>query len=214
MSKNPGPKRRPAVREPSADQLGLFAAPLEPPGQLPDGFRYQPDFLSPAEERALIERFAGLPFREFEFHGFLGKRRVVSFGWQYDFSQQALRRADDMPDFLLGVRERAAQFAGLKPADLQHVLLTEYPPAAAIGWHKDRPVFGDVVGISLGSPCVFRFRRKAGRGWERASLITEPLSAYLLRGPSRTEWEHSIPPVDGLRYSITFRNVKEQRPRS
>ena len=87
--------------------------------------------------------------------------------------------------------------------------MTEYRPGAAIGWHKDRSVFGDVVGISLLAPCTFRFRRKKEAGWDRANLTVEPRSIYLLRGPSRSEWEHSIPAVDALRYSLTFRNVLE-----
>jgi alkylated DNA repair dioxygenase AlkB len=115
-----------------------------------------------------------------------------------------------MPAFLLPLRDKAAAFAGLAGAALQHVLITEYGPGAAIGWHKDKAVFGEVVGISLLSPCNFRFRRKAGTKWERASLIAESRSAYLLRGASRTDWEHSIPAVEQLRYSITFRNLRSQ----
>ena len=107
------------------DQLSLFEA-KDP---LPQGFRYQPDFLSAAEERALAGLLAGLPFKEFEFQGFLGKRRVVSFGWQYVFDGSGLRKADDMPEFLLPLREKAAAFAGIQPEQLQHVLLTEYRPA-------------------------------------------------------------------------------------
>jgi alkylated DNA repair dioxygenase AlkB len=175
---------------------------------LPEGFRYWPDFLSADEERNLVERFATLPFKEFEFRGYRGNRRVLSFGWQYDFNQMELQRTDDMPAFLLPLRERAARFANLEASDLQHVLLTEYAPGAGIGWHKDKPMFAEVVGISLGSPCAFRFRRKSGRTWERASVVAEPRSAYLLQGPSRTEWEHSIPALDRLRYSITFRNFR------
>ena len=90
------------------------------------------------------------------------------------------------------------------------VLITEYGPGAGIGWHKDRCIFGDLLGISLLSSCTFRLRRKAGNSWERRKLIAEPQSAYLLRGPSRTEWEHSIPAAMKLRYSITFRNVLER----
>jgi alkylated DNA repair dioxygenase AlkB len=175
---------------------------------LPEGFRYQPDFLTAAEEHDLVERFADLPFKEFEFRGYRGNRRVLSFGWQYDFNRMELLRTEDMPAFLLSLRERAARFAGLEASDFQHVLQTEYAAGAGIGWHKDKPMFAEVVGISLRSPCVFRFRRKAGAKWERASVVTEPRSAYLLQGPSRTEWEHSIPAVDSLRYSITFRNFK------
>jgi alkylated DNA repair dioxygenase AlkB len=175
---------------------------------LPEGFRYRPDFLTAAEEHDLVERFADLPFKDFEFRGYRGNRRVLSFGWQYDFNRMELLRTEDMPAFLLSLRERAARFAGLEASEFQHVLLTEYAAGAGIGWHRDKLMFAEVVGISLGSPCVFRFRRKAGSKWERASVVTEPRSAYLLQGPSRTEWEHSIPAVDSLRYSITFRNFK------
>jgi alkylated DNA repair dioxygenase AlkB len=186
-----------------AGQFNLFGSGP----QLPEGFLYEDDFLAPDEEQALARQLAELPFKEFEFQGFLGKRRVVSFGWQYVFDGSGLRKADDMPGFLLPLRERAAGFAGLNASDLQHVLLTEYSPGAAIGWHKDRSVFGETVGISLLSPCRFRFRRKSGGKWERSALTAEPRSAYLLRGPSRSEWEHSIPEVDALRYSITFRTL-------
>ena len=185
-------------------QLGLFGATEG----LPEGFRYQSELISGDEEEALVAELAQLPFKEFEFQGFLGKRRVVSYGWQYVFDGSGLRKADDMPEFLLPLRARAAVFAGIETEALQHVLLTEYQPGAAIGWHKDRSVFGETVGISLLSPCRFRFRRKEGSRWERASLVAEPRSFYLLAGAARSDWEHSIPAVDALRYSITFRNLK------
>jgi alkylated DNA repair dioxygenase AlkB len=177
---------------------------------LPAGFRYGANFLGVGEEQALLNQIGALPFKEFQFHGFLGKRRVVSFGWRYDFNGGGLSKTDDMPAFLLPVRQKAAAFAGVPPSDLQQVLVTEYRPGAAIGWHKDRSVFGDVVGISLLAPCAFRFRRKKEAGWDRVNTKVEPRSIDLLRGPSRSEWEHSIPAVDALRYSLTFRNVLER----
>ena len=186
-------------------QLNLFGAGPA----LPPGFRYQPDVVPPADEQALLERVRELPFRDFEFQGYVGKRRVVSYGWRYDFNERVLHRTEDMPSFLLSLRDRAAEFAGMPPGELQHVLVTEYSAGAGIGWHRDKAVFGEVVGISLLSPCLFRLRRKKGDTWERVSLTAEPRSAYLLSGPSRTEWEHSIPEVDALRYSITFRNLRE-----
>lgn len=185
-------------------QIDLF----EPQPLLPAGFKCQADLLSGVQESELVARLERLPFRNFEFQGFLGKRRVVSFGWKYDFNNRELLRTEDIPDFLLPLRDTAAGFAGLAPERLQQVLVTEYAPGAAIGWHKDKAVFGDVVGVSLLSLCVFRLRRKAGASWDRASIVLEPRSVYLLQGPARTEWEHSIPAVARLRYSVTFRNFK------
>ena len=177
----------------------------------PEGFQYNDAVLSLDQEQTLVEEFAYLSFREFEFRGFLGKRRTVSFGWRYDFNVRELQEAEEIPTFLLGLRETVAKFAGLPADRLQHALVTEYSPGAAIGWHKDRPEFKDVIGISLLAPCVFRLRRKMEQRWERASLVLPPRSAYLLRGPAWEDWQHSILPVDKLRYSVTFRSLRESK---
>lgn len=179
--------------------------------QMPVGFGYHPELIPAEHERELLAEFANLPFKPFAFHGFEGKRQVISYGWEYDFNEGEFREAETIPRFLLFAREAAAKFAALAPSDLQHALLLEYPPGAGIGWHKDKPQFGDVVGISLLSACRLRFRRRAGSRWERASMLAEPRSAYLLRGPSRTEWEHSIPAVEARRYSVTFRTIATGR---
>jgi alkylated DNA repair dioxygenase AlkB len=175
---------------------------------LPKGFDHKDEVLSPDREFVLVGRFAQLPFEEFEFQGFLGRRRVVSFGWRYDFSRRELQKVDEIPDFLLHLRVTATEFAGLDASRFQQVLVTEYSPGAGIGWHKDRPEFEHVIGVSLLSPCLFRLRRKRGNGWERASIELQPRSAYLLSGSARTDWQHSIPPVDKFRYSVTFRSFR------
>jgi alkylated DNA repair dioxygenase AlkB len=187
-------------------QLGLFGGGRNK--GLPEGLAYAPELVTPAEGAALASQIAALPFRAFEFHGFTGNRRTVSFGWHYAFDGSGLRPADSFPDWLLPLRDRAARLAGLAADALVHALVIEYAPGAGIGWHRDRPVFGDVVGVSLLAPARLRFRRKAGEKWERASLIAEPRSAYVLKGPARTEWEHSIPALDALRYSVTFRTLR------
>ena len=180
------------------------------PAAIPRGLAYRRDFLSAGEERALAGRIAALPFRPFEFQGFLGKRETVSFGWSYRFDGSGLTEAAPIPDWLVEVRARAAAFAGLAPDALEHALLIRYGEGAGLGWHRDRPVFDDVVGISLLSPAPLRFRREAGAKWQRFTLEAEPRSIYLLRGPARSEWQHSIPPVAALRYSITLRSMRRQ----
>jgi alkylated DNA repair dioxygenase AlkB len=188
--------------------MDAFELDLVPtPPVLPEGFVYRPDVISTQEEQFLVERIRQLPLKGFEFHGYTARRRTISFGWHYDFGERKLGQADAIPDWLLPLREIAADVAGVTPDQLPHVLILEYSAAATIGWHRDKAVFGDVIGISLLAPCRFRLRQKVGSRWERASLILLPRSAYLLRGPSRTEWEHSIPAVDALRYSITFRSL-------
>lgn len=176
---------------------------------MPEGFVYREEVISAEEERSVAERFALLPFAPFEFHGFLGRRRVVSFGWRYDYAGRQIRSSAPLPEFLLPLRERAAEVAGLAADGLQQVLVTEYAPGAPIGWHRDKPEFQDVVAISFLAPCLLRFRRRLGAGWERRSLDVMPRSAYVLRGAARSEWEHSIPPLSALRYSVTFRSLRE-----
>jgi alkylated DNA repair dioxygenase AlkB len=186
-----------------ARQTDLFA---EPP-RLPEGLVYRPQALDAAEEADLARRLGALDLKPFEFRGYLGLRRVKAFGSRYDYGEGAVRVADDMPTFLSPLRERAAGLAGLQPEQLNQALVTEYRPGAGIGWHRDRPQFAEVVGVSLLSPCMLRFRRRRGGGWERARLEAEPRSAYVLDGPARSDWEHSIAPMAELRYSITFRRL-------
>ena len=188
----------------AAPQLNMFE---DPPAAMPSGLVYAPAFVDAEEEKALAERISALPFKPFEFHGFTGNRRTVSFGMHYAFDGSGLREAEPIPGWLKPLRARAAALAGLEADSFVHALVIEYAPGAGIGWHRDRPVFGDVVGISLLAPAPLRFRRKAGSKWERFTLTAEPRSAYLLRGEARHEWEHSIPPLETLRYSVTLRTL-------
>lgn len=186
------------------DQLSFFDESVKNPL----GFQYADDVISHQQEKDIIDIFPSLPFKEFEFQGFQGKRRTVSYGWKYDFNLFKLVPTDKIPEFLYPILNQAAQFSGISPQRLEQVLITEYSPGAGIGWHKDRPVFEDVVGISLLSPCKFRFRQENGKVWKRHAVTAMPRSAYLLSGISRWEWEHSIASVSELRYSITFRSLK------
>lgn len=189
------------------NQLTFFPASRSDP--LPEGFAYRADVISSDEEGCLLAEIRRLPFKEFQFQGFEGKRRVVSFGWHYDFNQHKALPADLIPEFLSRLCSSVQDSSGFDLGDLQQVLVTEYAPGAPIGWHKDRPVFGNVMGVSLASACTFRLRKPDGDGrWQRVSLRLEPRSAYFLSGSARWTWEHSIPPVDNLRYSITFRSKR------
>jgi alkylated DNA repair dioxygenase AlkB len=187
-------------------QVGLFGD-LQ---VLPDGFVHQPEFISTGEERALLDEIRTLEFREVRIHGVIARRRVIQYGWNYAFDGARLSEGAPIPGFLLPLRDRAASLASVPAEALAEALITEYQPGAPIGWHRDAPGFGIVIGISLLSACRFRFRKGPERGSARASLTLEPRSAYVLAGPARTAWQHSIPEVDSLRYSITFRTLKKR----
>lgn len=179
-------------------QLFAFESPL------PDGFTYQANFLSQGEEAELLSAISSETFENFDFHGYTAKRRSVEYGVEYDFSTHRTTATKPFPEFLLPVRQRAAAFAGISAHTLVEGMLLEYPPGAPIGWHRDAPQFGLVIGISLLNAARMRFRR-----YRAASKVTsttlEPRSIYCLRGASRWQWQHSIPALDKLRYSITFR---------
>ncbi|HVF62784.1 MAG TPA: alpha-ketoglutarate-dependent dioxygenase AlkB [Casimicrobiaceae bacterium] len=186
---------------------------LEPADLHPQGLDYRPEFLTADEEAALIDAIASLPLSEAKYRGFTAKRRTVHFGFGYDFSANRLQPAPDLPDFLRPVRAKAARWAALPDDEFVQGLVTEYRPGTPIGWHRDVPQFGVVAGISLGSACRMRFRpyppscETSRRGF---TLTLEPRSAYTLKGAIRWEWQHSIPEVSGLRWSITFRTMRRR----
>ena len=184
-------------------QANLFADPLIA------GLEYQTAFIDADEERVLIERLDAMDLAPFRFHGWLGNRKTQSFGWRYDFDDASFNPTEPIPDWLHSLRDKAAVIADVEPAEIIHVLTARYDPGAGIGWHKDRSVFEKVVGVSLGSPAILRFRRREGSSFRRANLPVDPRSAYLLSGEARHDWEHRILPGEELRFSITFRTLSE-----
>lgn len=191
----------------SAAQTDLFDGPGV------SGLACAPGIVTAIEEAGLIARIDAEALSPFRFQGWLGKRLTRSFGWSYDFDNGRFAATDPLPDWLLGVRERAARFAGLAPEQLVQALLIRYDPGAGIGWHKDRPVFEHVVGISLGNPAVLRLRRRVASGFERAKLPLAPRAAYHLSREARHAWEHSIAPMHVPRWSITFRSLAAPGPK-
>jgi DNA oxidative demethylase len=202
-------ERKANVTTSPAAQADLFAPPDLP------GLRQAEGILAPAEEATLIAAIDQVELTPFRFHGWLGKRLTRSFGWRYDFDDARLSPAEPIPDWLLPLRERAARFAGLAPDDLVQALLIRYDPGAGIGWHRDRPVFEHVLGVSLGAPATLRFRRRQKGGFDRFAAVLPPRSLYHLAGEARHHWEHSIAPLPQRRWAVTFRTfIREGRASS
>jgi DNA oxidative demethylase len=166
-------------------------------------------FVTPGEEQMLIASINAAELSPFRFHGWVGRRLTSSYGWCYDFDDASFAPAEAIPDWLLPLREKAAGFACLEPGELVQALLICYDPGAGIGWHRDRPVFEHVLGISLGAPATLRFRRRKLGGFDRASLPLAPRSIYHLTGEARHKWEHSIASMEVTRWSITFRSLSQ-----
>lgn len=179
----------------------------------PEGLRYLPGFLSEEEERVLVDELSRLAFREIHMHGVVARRTVAHYGWDYGYESWRLTPAPPLPHFLEPVRARCAEAVGLPPEALEELLVSRYPPGAGIGWHRDAPMFGPaVIGVSLLGASRMRFRREVGGAYETFALELPPRSAYILAGAARTVWQHTIPPVKTLRYSLSFRTVKTRPP--
>jgi alkylated DNA repair dioxygenase AlkB len=185
-----------------SEQFALF----EVSASQPEGLRYATDFVSPETEQRLISRIRDLPLQPFQFGQFEGKRRVASFGYRYDYELRQLQRSEPIPAWLHEIVTKVEAFGGPE-TQIRQVLCTEYDVGVGIGWHRDKPHFDRIFGLSLGSACKFRFRRSAGKSWDRFTLDAEPRSLYMMSGASRRIWEHSIPAVESPRYSITFRTM-------
>jgi alkylated DNA repair protein (DNA oxidative demethylase) len=183
----------------------------EPP--LPEGLVYRPEFVTADEERALLDVLEPMDFGAVVMHGQAAKRTVRHFGLGYDYSSGSLAATDPLPAELEWLRERCAALIERDPADLVQILVSRYPAGAGIGWHRDAPMFGSkIAGVSLLAPCRMRFQRTVKGEREVAAIELAPRSAYVLSGKARWSWQHQIPATKALRYSITFRTLKRERP--
>lgn len=195
-------------------QPGLF----ERPSTLPEGCAYEPQFITAGEERTLVAAIEQLEFADVVMRGAVAKRRTAHFGWTYGYYSRRSEPGPALPEFLMGLRGETAAWAGIEPDAFVEALVTEYPPGATIGWHRDAPMFGDVIaGVSLLASCRIKFRPYVSPA-DAASLPSPrrttheielaPRSGYLMTGVTRRDFEHSIPAVPALRYSVTFRTLR------
>jgi len=176
---------------------------------LPEGLVYRSDFLGEADATRLLQTLEGLEFHEIRMHGQVARRTARHYGIAYDYERPAeSEEGEPLPDWLLPVRDRIAELAGVEPEAFVEALVQHYPPGAPIGWHRDAPKFGIVAGVSLASAARMRFQRGKGEKREVTEVVLEPRSAYVLTGKSRWSWQHSIPPGKEERYSITFRTLR------
>jgi alkylated DNA repair dioxygenase AlkB len=187
---------------------------FEASAKVPDGFLYHQNFISEAEEQELIREIQRVHLTPFQYFQFTGKRRTASFGWQYEFGNSEITTAPEAPAFVLPIRSRAGTLFKIDPNSLVQTSIIEYSTGSPIGWHRDIPHFGVVVGISLGGACRMRFRkysRVRAKNINRDELLSielQPRSIYLMSGASRESWQHSIPPLKELRYSIMMRTLR------
>ena len=191
--------------------MGSGQAMLLPPAALgaPEGFEYIPEFLSEDEEHALLDWIESeVEFKTFEMRSQEARRRVAHFGYDYGYDRGDVSAKEPLPLALLSLRDRVASFLEVPPEEVVEALVTEYTPGAGIGWHRDAPVFGVVAGVSLLADCDFRFRR--GESGRSLALNVASRSAYKLTGESRWGWQHHIPLMKTLRYSITFRTLRKR----
>ena len=174
----------------------------------PIGLRYVPDLLDPPEETALLDHLHALQYAEIRMHGQVARRVVRHYGVDYDYDTARTTPGEPVPDWLVALRSRCAGLLDVAADELAEVLVTRYPPGATIGWHRDAPAFGDVVGVSLESACAMRFQRGSAEQRRVFEQPLDPRSGYVLSGPARTAWQHNIPAVPAERFSVTFRTLR------
>ena len=194
-------------------QAGLFDDLPPSPGALPPGLRYEAGWLSASEEAGLIELVRLLPLKEAQYKSYTARRRVVSYGGQFDYDSNKLLPSTPLIAELHPLRDRAARWAGIASDSLVHVLVAEYTPGTPLGWHRDVPDFEDVFGVSLGSEALLRFRPYPPQAPKREDVVklsVQPRSIYALQGEARWGWQHSVAAVDAQRWSITFRTARQK----
>ncbi|WP_431287013.1 alpha-ketoglutarate-dependent dioxygenase AlkB [Roseateles chitinivorans] len=196
------------------DQSSLFDD-LDPPADaLPEGMTYRSGFLTSDEELALIALIRSLPLEAAQYKEYTARRRVVSYGGSFDYDANRLRPTQALIEELQPLRRRVAEWAGVAPEALVHALVAEYSPGTPLGWHRDVPDFEEIFGVSLGAAATLRFRPYPSDAPKRGDVIkvsVEPRSIYALRGPSRWAWQHSVAPLERLRWSVTFRTARRDR---
>jgi alkylated DNA repair dioxygenase AlkB len=197
----------------AAVQPDLFASTPRHPERLPEGFVHALELISRDEEAALLEAIRELPLKEAAYKEYTAKRRTVSYGGKYDYTQNVLNPAPEIPAFLMPLREKVAKWVGIAPEKFVHGLVSEYRPGTPLGWHRDVPDFEAIVGVSLGGTARMKLRPyKPGERNLRTDVIVldlEPRSAYSIRGVARWGWQHSIVATTELRYSVTFRTSRK-----
>jgi alkylated DNA repair dioxygenase AlkB len=192
-------------------QLDLFGIPAP---RLPEGMAFEEEFLSLDDEAALVAQIESLELHEAQYKGYTARRRVMSYGSQYDFDDNWLLAAPSIPPFLAPLRQRLAAWAGVPAARFTNALIAEYRPGTPLGWHRDVPDYELVAGVSLASHARMRLRPYPPVQPKKEDVINvelPPRSAYILRDVARWGWQHSIAPTPGLRYSITFRTRRDRQ---
>lgn len=210
---------------PPPSQAGLFDELPIPQDRLPDGLRMQEGFLSREEEAQLLTIVASLPLEAARYKQYTARRQVVSYGGSFDYDTNRLEPSAPLIAALHPLRDRVAAWAGVSPESLVHTLVAAYTPGTPLGWHRDVPEFEQVFGVSLGGPAILRFRpyphesqtaqplREARGAQDILRLQVEPRSIYAITGVARWDWQHSVAPVDQMRWSITFRTARSRQGR-
>ncbi|OQP45299.1 hypothetical protein A4H97_32780 [Niastella yeongjuensis] len=178
---------------------------------MPEGFYYYPDFISQAEEQQLMEIIQQIELHAMVFHQYTAKRKVASFGYDYNFSTRKITKGISIPETFNWIIDRVSEQLMVSRDQIAELLVTEYPVGSVINWHRDAPPFESIAGISLGIDCIFKLRPYEKSLQSRKSIISLPVrqrSLYIMQGPARTDWEHSTAPITDIRYSITFRTLK------